>query len=110
MQKKIHAHADENLFRIAQDEKINPRLGDLEMLLGGSVSPLTLGPETGMSIAECIRRATVPLRARDPLAAEHGGTWEEPVVAGDRVLVAVEEFEISPPAVRAAPRRRSHLH
>ena len=50
-----------------------------------------------MSIAECIRRATVPLRARDPLAAKHGGTWEEPLVAGDRGLVVVEEFEISLP-------------
>ena len=87
MQKKIHARANENLFRIAHDGKINPELGDLEMLLGGSISPLTLVPETGMSIAECIRRATVPLRARDPLAAEHGGTWEEPLVAGDRTYI-----------------------
>ena len=57
--------------------------------LAGRSPPLTLVPETGMSIAECIRRATVPLRAPDPLAAEHDGTWEEPLVAGDRTTLSV---------------------
>src|SRR2546430_7619009 len=36
-----------------------------------------------------------PLSARDPLAAEHGRTREEPLVARDFVLVVVEESEIS---------------
>ena len=65
--------------------------------MAGRVSSLTLVPETGMSRAECIRRPTVPLRARDPLAAEHGGTWEDPPMAGNRVLVIVVELEISLP-------------
>jgi hypothetical protein len=37
------------------------------------------------------------LGARDPFAAEHGRKWEEPLVAGDFVLVIIEEFEFSFP-------------
>ena len=50
----------------------------------------------------CIFQPTVgqkshSLGVRDPLAAEHRRTWEEPLVAGDFVVVIIEKVEISFP-------------
>ncbi len=72
-------------------KKLVRKLGEfVKLLLGGSISPTSpRSPETGNVDGRMYSKSYRPATPPDPLAAEHDGTWEEPLVAGDRTTLSV---------------------
>src|SRR5713101_6038406 len=81
-----HSHTRNNTYR--KPTRQTSRLG---------ISGIKPARKCAQIIFRSHQTAEVGLGARDPLTAEYGRTREESQVAGDFVLVVVEEFEISFP-------------